>query len=80
MTNKYLHFADQTTQDKPTSHRFQKLSDKEVQEILDFDIQSKATKQNTKWGIKILQGVYDCFGHIYAPNRKSPLIIFNIFS
>nr|XP_034325732.1 uncharacterized protein LOC105342684 isoform X4 [Crassostrea gigas] len=46
---------NQTTQDKPSSHRFQKLSDKEVQEIFDLDIQSKATKQNTRWGVKILQ-------------------------
>lgn len=62
-TNQHI-FADQTTQDKPSSHRFQKLSDKEVQEIFDLDIQSKATKQNTRWGVKILQGVYDCFRYL----------------
>lgn len=62
-TNQHI-FADQTTQDKPSSHRFQKLSDKEVQEIFDLDIQSKATKQNTRWGVKILQGVYDCYRYL----------------
>lgn len=50
-------FDDQTSQFMPTSTRFHKLSEEEIQGIQDFP-QSKATKKNTKWGIKILTGTY----------------------
>lgn len=69
----------------PTSTRFAKLSDDEIKGFQELT-QSKATKQSTKWGLKILTGTLLFFKKVNISkqqlnaNKNSPYYAVTVFS